>query len=112
MADLDEVSKQIGQLISLAESTRNQVGTLFSKFDKLNEETIEQRGAIKILGSQFAAHAMECAEHRRANADLKAEFEATKNKGKGLAIGLTLVGGGGGMAGFMAALKSFLGSGG
>ena len=109
MAGMDEVSKQLGELISLSRSTQNQVATLFSKYDKLNEEVIEQRGAIKLLGSQVTEHKADDQKVHKAVAEMAKEFEATKNKGKGLAVGLALVGGGGGAAGLAAALKSFFG---
>lgn len=111
MADLDEVSSQIGELVAISRSTQNQVTTLFAKFDRMNEEVIEQRGAIKILGSQFVEHKSESAKVHSTVSGLKTEVEAAKNKGKGLAIGLGLVGGGGGIAGFTAAAKAFFGGG-
>ena len=109
MADLDQISTQIGQLISLTSTTQNQVRTLFEKHDKMNEELIEQRGAIKILGQQFGDHKSDDARIHDVVTDIKDDFEATKNKGKGLAVGLALVGGGGGIAGFVAAAKAFFG---
>lgn len=107
MSGMDEVSKQLGQLIALTTSTQNQVATLFGKFDKLNEEVIEQRGALKLLGSQAAEHKAEDLKVHKAVSEMSKDFEAIKNKGKGLSIGLAVVGGGGGLAGLGAAIKAF-----
>ena len=109
MADLDEVSSQIGELIAMTRSTQNQVGTLFGKYDSMKEEQLEQRGAIKLLGAQSSEN-----KHGLVNAQMKvAAIEKTvdeaKNKGKGFAIALGLLGGGGGMAGFAAAFKGLFG---
>lgn len=107
MSGLDEVSKQLGELIALSRSTQNQVSTLFGKYDKLNEEVIEQRGAIKLLGTQVAEHKAEDAKVHKTVSDMGKDFEAAKNKGAGLAIGWKLLGGLGGVAGVAAAIKTY-----
>ena len=109
--NLEKISGQIGELISMSRSTQSQVTTLFEKFDKVKEETIEQRGAIKMLGQQFTEHRAENSAAHKTLAQLKSEMDATKNKGKGLIVGLGLLGGGGGMAGLAAAFKNFLSGG-
>lgn len=109
MPGMDEVSKQLGELIALSRSTQNQVTTLFGKYDKLNEEVIEQRGAIKLLGSQAAEHKAEDLKVHKTVGEMGKEFEALKNKGEGLAMGWKLLGGVGGLAGIAAALKTYFG---
>ena len=111
MADLDEISSQIGELVAMSRSTQNQVTTLFTKFDKVNEEVIEQRGAIKLLGQQFLEHRTDDDRVHKIVSEIRRDFEETKNKGKGLIVGLGLLGGGGGLAGLSAFLKQFLGGG-
>lgn len=107
MADLDEVSKQIGSLMAIAEENGRKSTALFTKLDRVNEEVIEQRGAIKLLGQQLVEHKQaDALVHGIVTAHEK-QIEEVKNKGKGLLIGLSVVGGGGGLAGAMAAIKSF-----
>lgn len=111
MAGLDEVSQQIGRLTALVETTNGQVGALFRKFDDNNRELIEHAGVIKHLGKAFAKHGVEDAKAHVLIAEVKSDLEAIKNKGKGFSVGLTLVGGGGGLAGIWAALQALFGGG-
>lgn len=113
MTNIDEVSRQIGSLTARVDEALKQNAAIFVKMDNANESLIEQRGAIKLLGSQFLDHKLHDATKFAQLDDIVKDVDAIKNRGKGLAVGLGLVGGGGGLAGFFAAIKAFaIGSGG
>lgn len=113
LTDIDEVSRQIGSLSARVDEAMRQNTAIFVKMDNAHEAIIEQRGAIKLLGSQFLEHKLHGGtKFSQLDAIIK-DVDAIKNRGKGLAVGLGLVGGGGGVAGFFAAIKAFaIGSGG
>lgn len=105
MADIDHVSQQLGSLTAIAVETNRKVDALFVKHDKLNEEVIEQRGAIKILGAAMTDHkAVDQVAHTKYDKNVS-EVEALKNRGKGFVVGMSIAGGGGGAAIVVAALK-------
>lgn len=118
---LDEVSREIGRLTASVEALNSQAGALFRKLDENNRELIEHAGVIKHLGKSFDEHRQDVnasfaavkaealVTHHMA-AGTKAEIEEVKNKGKGLKIGLTIAGGGG-IAGFIAALQALFSGG-
>lgn len=105
MNELDEINRNLGSLIAqVAENTR-QNSAIFAKMDKMNEEVIEHRGALKLLGSELTEHKhVNKNVHMKVNA-LENQFEAAKNKGKGFTAGIALLGGGGGLAGLTALWK-------
>lgn len=109
---LDEVSSQIGELTAIAKENQRQCSALFKKLDEVNREQIEQAGALRFLGQQFTEHKAEDKTAHAVAVATAAEVEAVKNKGKGFSVGLALVGGGGGIAGFLAALQALFGHGG
>lgn len=112
MTSIDQVSQQLGSLSARVDEALRQNTAIFMKMDKANEELIEQRGAIKLLGAQFVDHKLiDVAEHTKFNIATK-ELDAFKNRGKGIAIGFGLLGGGGGIAGIITALKVFMAGGG
>jgi len=118
MSDLDEVSRQIGSLTAIAQENGRKFDALFGKMDRLNEEVTEQRGAIKLLGAnvveqkeQLVKHATEDKAVHDAVTALVSKVEAAENKGKGLAVGLTLVGGGGGIAGIISFVQNWFSGG-
>jgi len=104
---LDEISSTLGRLMANQEEHMRQQTALFSKFDKVNEELIEHRGAIKLLGTGVAEAQATATAARKSVAAVEVEYAEMKNKGKGFALSLALIGGGGGMAGVAAAIKTF-----
>lgn len=107
MSNIDEVSRQIGSLTARVDEALRQNAAIFVKMDNANESLIEQRGAIKLLGSQLFDHkTQDAAKHAQLDLTVK-DIDTIKDRGKGLLIGMGLVGGGGGLAGFLAALKAF-----
>lgn len=108
MSDIDEISRMIGEMSANQREHMRQQTALFDKFDRMNEEQIEHRGALKLLGSQVAEVKMATAASDLKIKNLAEEHAEVKNKGKGLVIGLGLLGGGGGLAGFLTAAKSFI----
>ncbi len=112
MADIDEVSRQLGSLTARVDETMRQNSAIFMKMDNANESLIEQRGAIKLLGTQFVDHKAHVAvKHAQLDIVIK-DVDAIKDRGKGLLLGLGIVGGGGGMAGALTAVKVWLAGGG
>lgn len=112
MADLDEISRVLGRIEGSVEETRSQVAALFDKHDRVNEEVIEQRGAMKMLAVTSAeiktAHdalAVKVRDHIDPTID---DYKATKNKSIGAAWGVGLAGGGLG-AGLITLVQRFLG---
>jgi len=112
VADIDEVSRQLGSLAARVDEAMRQNTAIFMKMDNTNQELIEQRGAIKLLSSQFVDHkAHNATELAKLHAVVK-DVDAIKDRGKGLLLGLGIVGGGGGMAGALTAVKVWLAGGG
>jgi predicted RecB family endonuclease len=106
VAELDDIYRQLGTLTAVCTESQRQMVAVFAKQDKLNEEVIEHRGQLKLLASQTSEN-----KHKVANVDQKVDANArqvdeVRNKGKGLIIGMSIIGGGGGLAGFFAGLKN------
>lgn len=101
--ELNEISRVLGGLESKIGTLINHTGTLFTKFDTLNESHIEQRGALKLLANQVAEIKQDLpnietvclttakAAHEKAGA-VEKRMDAVENKGKGAMVGLTLAG--------------------
>lgn len=110
MADFDEISRTLGRIEGTVKATSDQVMALFNKHDKLNEEVIEQRGAAKMLAIQFADHLTEDQATHKTVGEIKDDFAAVKNQGKGALFGIGLAGGSIG-AGVATIISKMLGKG-
>lgn len=112
--DLDEISRVLGRLEGAVAQVNQNCNALFKKCDGMNEDIVEQRGAIKVLATQMTEQNTKHGELVAViEKDIKPaikEFESLKNQGKGALFGVSLVSGGFG-AGITAILTRMLGNG-
>ena len=112
--DLDGISRAIGRMEGVLSNVENQSTALFAKFDTVNEEVIEARGALKVLATQQLEQSLRHGELVAViEKDIKPvleDFKSLKNQGKGAFFGVSLVSGGFG-AGVATLLTRWLGTG-
>ncbi len=108
--ELNDISRVVGGIESDVRGLVKQFSDFLDKQDKFSEMVIEQRGAIKLLGTQFSEHISDDKAVKEVVIAMKEEFAAVKNQGKGALFGMGLAGGGVG-AGIATLLARWLGNG-
>lgn len=98
MTNSEDISRSLGGIQSTVTETQRQVSSLFEKFEKINEEVIEQRGAMKMLartaGEIKVAHDGLAIRVKEDVMPVLQEYTASKNRLLGAMFGTGLAGGG------------------
>lgn len=101
--NLAEVQRSLGRIEGDLKNFGSQCETLFKKFDRANEELIEQRGQIKLLASQSTEAKI---LYEATIKPVLEDFKSLKNRGIGMVFGVSLASGsvGAGVATILARL--------
>lgn len=94
---LDEISRALGRIEGNIEETNRQTSALFTKFDKINDEVVEHRGAMKLLAQtqieQKSRHDTLEAYVDKDIAPATEDFKAVKNRSIGALMGFGIASG-------------------